>query len=83
VLHRMNPVRVKYILDKLREVEQDEESEQLAHNRGRALSGLDVLDVGCGGGLMSEVRIQQQFLLCTQLTLNPRVSLDSELVQLV
>jgi len=47
-LHAMNPARVGYIRDRL------------CANRGRetvgvaALAGLDVVDVGCGGGLLSE-----------------------------
>ncbi|KAF8517894.1 S-adenosyl-L-methionine-dependent methyltransferase [Hysterangium stoloniferum] len=53
VLHRMNPVRVQYIVDKLREVQLDED-ESSASNATRVLNGLDVLDIGCGGGLMSE-----------------------------
>ncbi|KAF8573330.1 ubiquinone biosynthesis O-methyltransferase [Ramaria rubella] len=53
ILHRMNPVRVQYVLDKLQEV-QREEVEGPVYNGARALKGLDVLDVGCGGGLMSE-----------------------------
>ena len=57
LLHRMNPVRMQYVLDKLREVQQDEDDASPRYGtHARALSGLDVLDVGCGGGLMSEVR---------------------------
>ncbi len=47
-LHALNPLRLSYSL------------ERLAHHYGRPtaveapLSGLTVLDVGCGGGLMSE-----------------------------
>ncbi|KAF8524192.1 S-adenosyl-L-methionine-dependent methyltransferase [Gautieria morchelliformis] len=55
MLHRMNPVRMQYVLEKLREVQQDEdEASTRCGQHARALSGLDVLDVGCGGGLMSE-----------------------------
>ncbi|KAL0953734.1 hypothetical protein HGRIS_004925 [Hohenbuehelia grisea] len=65
-LHRMNPVRMRFILDKIREIELDEGTsaseesllggEGLGRRRRRsALEGLKVLDVGCGGGLLSEV----------------------------
>jgi len=47
-LHRMNPVRVRWIVERLAR----------AHGRDPAapdaLSGLSVLDVGCGAGLASE-----------------------------
>jgi len=56
ILHRMNPVRVQYIADKLREVAQDED-ESCILSGSRILKGMDVLDVGCGGGLLSEVSI--------------------------
>jgi len=39
----MNPVRVKYIAD------------HVAKIKGVGLNGLGLLDVGCGGGLLSEV----------------------------
>ncbi|KAF5383192.1 hypothetical protein D9615_004910 [Tricholomella constricta] len=51
-LHRMNPVRVQFIQDKLLEVSREHEGEEAPPTRG--LRGLDVLDVGCGGGLLSE-----------------------------
>lgn len=53
-LHKMNPVRMQFIRDKLLEVAQDENPE-LKSDGADALEGLDVLDVGCGGGLLSEV----------------------------
>ena len=40
-LHALNPVRLQYVVDRLRP-------------DGRALAGARVLDVGCGGGLLSE-----------------------------
>jgi hypothetical protein len=59
MLHKMNPVRVQFIREKLLEVARDEETELKAAKieaSGHPLKGLDVLDVGCGGGLLSEVR---------------------------
>lgn len=62
-LHRMNPARVGYIRDKIAQV-MDEEATAIGNDMspsvtkaGRLLEGLNVLDVGCGGGLLSEVRI--------------------------
>lgn len=59
LLHRMNPTRVQYIREKLIEVTREEKGEQVGDSmaqRRAVLQGLDVLDVGCGGGLLSEVR---------------------------
>ncbi|KAH7890831.1 S-adenosyl-L-methionine-dependent methyltransferase [Phlebopus sp. FC_14] len=50
LLHRMNPVRVQYIREKLIERRLATRMEQSRD----VLRGLDVLDVGCGGGLLSE-----------------------------
>jgi len=48
----MNPVRVQFIRDKLAEAKRRDGLEApISHS---ILSGLDVLDVGCGGGLLSE-----------------------------
>jgi polyprenyldihydroxybenzoate methyltransferase/3-demethylubiquinol 3-O-methyltransferase len=52
-LHKMNPVRVQFIREKLLELSQDREGKKVP--RSQVLEGLDVLDVGCGGGLLSEV----------------------------
>lgn len=53
-LHKMNPVRVQFIREKLEEVSlREHEGEEAPPPKG--LRGLDVLDVGCGGGLLSEV----------------------------
>ncbi len=46
-LHKFNPVRLKYIRDKLIE------NFQLPVTSNQPLSGLKVLDIGCGGGLLS------------------------------
>ncbi|KDQ61694.1 hypothetical protein JAAARDRAFT_150588 [Jaapia argillacea MUCL 33604] len=63
-LHRMNPVRMQFIREKLLEVKRDGEYEKdgFRFDRGgqdegdhvKVMQGLDVLDVGCGGGLLSE-----------------------------
>ncbi|KAG6819371.1 hypothetical protein H0H93_012454 [Arthromyces matolae] len=53
LLHRMNPVRVQFIREKLEEVAlREHEGEEAPPPKG--LRSLDVLDVGCGGGLLSE-----------------------------
>ncbi|KAG6845140.1 hypothetical protein H0H87_000376 [Tephrocybe sp. NHM501043] len=49
----MNPVRVQFVREKLAEVSlREHEGEEAPPPKG--LRGLDVLDVGCGGGLLSE-----------------------------
>jgi polyprenyldihydroxybenzoate methyltransferase / 3-demethylubiquinol 3-O-methyltransferase len=58
-LHKMNPIRVGFIREKLLEVAREEQGEAFAaemENSSVPLKGMDVLDVGCGGGLLSEVR---------------------------
>ncbi|KAG2128552.1 S-adenosyl-L-methionine-dependent methyltransferase [Suillus clintonianus] len=57
LLHRMNPVRVRYIREKLIEAmceDQGEDARREMESKCTVLSGMDVLDVGCGGGLLSE-----------------------------
>ncbi|KIM66016.1 hypothetical protein SCLCIDRAFT_1211662 [Scleroderma citrinum Foug A] len=56
LLHRMNPVRAQYVRDKVIEVAREERGEDVAQEMERrgALRGMNVLDVGCGGGLLSE-----------------------------
>ena len=54
-LHRMNPARMEFIRDKLQEI-QLEEGVPPTSSVATPLGGLDILDVGCGGGLLSEVR---------------------------
>ncbi|KAH9941512.1 S-adenosyl-L-methionine-dependent methyltransferase [Amylocystis lapponica] len=51
-LHRMNPVRMQFIRDKVLEIRREDGDETF--DESAALTGLDVLDVGCGGGLLSE-----------------------------
>ena len=53
MLHKMNPVRIDFIKQKLHEVQQEEETPTFSS--ATPLEGLDVLDIGCGGGLLSEV----------------------------
>ena len=55
LLHKMNPVRMEFMKQKLQEI-QLEEGSCSASSTATPLEGLDVLDVGCGGGLLSEVR---------------------------
>jgi polyprenyldihydroxybenzoate methyltransferase/3-demethylubiquinol 3-O-methyltransferase len=57
LLHKMNPHRVRFVRDKVLEAGRVEHGEDWACERdAHALRGLDVLDVGCGGGILSEVR---------------------------
>lgn len=52
LLHRMNPARIEVLRDEILRVEEvDVES-------GRWLEGRSGLDVGCGGGIFAEVRLQ-------------------------
>ncbi len=48
-LHDMNPTRVKFIRESLAAYHSKEEEPVL-----KQLAGLQILDVGCGGGLLSE-----------------------------
>lgn len=45
-LHKFNPVRIKYITDK--------SIEHFRTGADKPLSGLKLLDIGCGGGLLAE-----------------------------
>ena len=47
-LHRFNPVRIDYIRDRLCDAFSKDAQSELP------LKGLKILDVGCGGGLLSE-----------------------------
>ncbi|KAK7061007.1 Hexaprenyldihydroxybenzoate methyltransferase, mitochondrial [Paramarasmius palmivorus] len=53
-LHQMNPVRMQFIREKFVEIARDESDDTINHAKPNVLQGLDVLDVGCGGGLLSE-----------------------------
>jgi len=56
MLHKMNPVRVGFIRERVVRIRQDEEGEEGSEGAiGLGLEGMDALDVGCGGGLLSEV----------------------------
>ncbi|KLT39043.1 ubiquinone biosynthesis O-methyltransferase [Cutaneotrichosporon oleaginosum] len=65
LLHRMNPERVEYVRQKVAldpasepewtfEGRHNDRARADARGQGRWLSGLRVLDVGCGGGLLAE-----------------------------
>ena len=46
-LHKFNPIRIKYIKENI--IEQFK-----TRNKANHLSGINILDIGCGGGLLSE-----------------------------
>jgi hypothetical protein len=68
MLHKMNPVRTQFIRDRVLRVRQDE---GMPHAIG--LEGMEALDIGCGGGLLSEVCI----LLHRRPILNRGTGLDT------
>ena len=47
-LHMFNPIRIEYILDKI------SKHFNLTGKKNNLLKGLKILDIGCGGGLISE-----------------------------
>jgi hypothetical protein len=68
LLHKMNVHRMRFIREKVLEVLREDHGEAAVTTRAlgselnRVLEGLDVLDVGCGGGILSEVR----FSICLE-----------------
>ena len=62
LLHKMNPHRIRFIREKVLEVLQAQPPTATlpfippSPDSPRVLEGMDVLDVGCGGGILSEVR---------------------------
>src|ERR1700733_12290382 len=62
MLHRMNPARVGFIRDKVEETILEEATGEEADSvplsrRRKVLFGMNALDIGCGGGLLSEVSV--------------------------
>jgi 2-polyprenyl-6-hydroxyphenyl methylase/3-demethylubiquinone-9 3-methyltransferase len=47
-LHMFNPIRIEYILDTIKQ------HFKMKKNKTNFLDGLSILDIGCGGGLISE-----------------------------
>ena len=47
-LHMFNPIRIEYILDEISKFY------ELDREKNNPLENLDILDIGCGGGLISE-----------------------------
>ena len=47
-LHMFNPIRIEYITDKIKNYF------KLKKDKANFLDGLNILDIGCGGGLISE-----------------------------
>lgn len=54
MLHRMNPVRVQFIREKMLEMQREDTDTDAQLDHPKALAGLKILDVGCGGGLLCE-----------------------------
>ena len=46
-LHKFNPIRIKYIKDNII-------NDFNIKNNEKPLTGISILDIGCGGGLLSE-----------------------------
>jgi len=78
MLHKMNPVRVGFIQERVVRTRQDEG--QFSEERiGLGLEGMDALDVGCGGGLLSEVMLLSYEIAFLELnTYSSRVLQDLE-----
>ncbi len=67
-LHHMNPLRMKFIRDKIVQTAQMESDTDTDIEEHLPLRGMAVLDVGCGGGLLTEVRLLNA---CLFLSLKP------------
>lgn len=59
----MNPTRMEFVRQKIESGRVDDQgwsfetrNQKVQGQEGQWLEGMDVLDVGCGGGLLSEVR---------------------------
>ena len=48
ILHTINPLRIKYIINQITKIK------KIKRERGLYLNKLDIIDVGCGGGLVCE-----------------------------
>ena len=59
MLHKLNPVRAKFVRDRIVRTIEDEGHPNPGVSGSafsKPLEGLTAVDVGCGGGLLSEVR---------------------------
>ena len=54
LLHKMNPARMKFIRQKFVEAAHDDGMDL---DPTRVFKGFNILDLGCGGGFLSEARI--------------------------
>jgi hypothetical protein len=72
LLHKMNPHRIRFIREKLLQVLQTQPDATASNSTTlippsldtpRVMEDMDVLDVGCGGGILSEVRSSFQLLI--------------------
>ena len=84
LLHKMNPHRIRFIREKVLQLRRDEQPYTSSGaapttpppESSRVLEGMDVLDVGCGGGILSEVH----FFLFLPLHHGPNLSVATTLV---
>ena len=58
MLHMFNPIRIEYITESIKIIINQ-------NNKTNFLEGLEILDIGCGGGLISEpmARLEQSQLM--------------------
>jgi polyprenyldihydroxybenzoate methyltransferase/3-demethylubiquinol 3-O-methyltransferase len=59
MLHKLNPIRATFVRDRILRTIEDEGRPNPGVSRSsfsRPLEGLTAVDVGCGGGLLSEAR---------------------------